>query len=74
MKKYFVFAATVIALADCSSEEENVQSWNGEIRLSAVNVVQTRAAQGIQSTAFDEGEKIDVFINEDGESSSGGYE
>ena len=74
MKKYFVFAATVIALAACSSEEENVQSWNGEIRLSAVNVVQTRAAQGIQSTAFDEGEKIDVFINEDGESSSGGYE
>ena len=64
MKKYFVFAATVIALAACSSEEENVQSWNGEIRLSAVNVVQTRAAQGIQSTAFDEGEKIDVFINE----------
>ena len=74
MKKYFVFAATVIALAACSSEEENVQSWNGVIRLSAVNVVQTRAAQGIQSTAFDEGEKIDVFINEDGESSSGGYE
>ena len=64
MKKYFVFAAAVIALAACSSEEENVQSWNGEIRLSAVNVVQTRAAQGIQSTAFDEGEKIDVFINE----------
>ncbi len=74
MKKYFVFAAAVIALAACSSEEENVQTWNGEIRLSAVNVIQTRAAQGIQSTAFDEGEKIDVFINEDGESSSGGYE
>lgn len=64
MKKYFVFAAAVIALAACSSEEENVQSWNGEIRLSAVNVVQTRAAQGIQSTAFDNGEKVDVFINE----------
>lgn len=64
MKKYFVFAATVIALAACSSEEENVQTWNGEIRLSAVNVVQTRAAQGIQSTAFDNGEKVDVFINE----------
>lgn len=64
MKKYFVFAAAVIALAACSSEEENVQTWNGEIRLSAVNVVQTRAAQGIQSTAFDNGEKVDVFINE----------
>lgn len=74
MKKYFVFAAAVIALAACSSEEENVQTWNGEIRLSAVSVVQTRAAQGIQSTAFDVGEKIDVFINEDGESSSDGYE
>jgi hypothetical protein len=29
-----------------------------------VNVVQTRAAQSIQSTAFDNGEKVDVFINE----------
>ena len=66
MKKYYVLAAAVIALAACSSEEENEQAWNdGEIRLSAVNVVESRAAQGIQSTEFLSGEKIAVFINED---------
>lgn len=64
MKKYFVFAAAVIALAACSSEEENVQTWNGEIRLSYVDVIQTRAGQEIQPKAFDSGESLDVFINE----------
>ena len=66
MKKYFIFAIAALALAACSNEEENVQAWNGEISLSAVSVSQsTRAAgQAVQSTLFDEGGSIDVFINE----------
>ena len=64
MKKYFVLAAAAITLAACSSEEENVQTWNGEIRLSYVDVIQTRAGQEIQPKAFDSGESLDVFINE----------
>lgn len=64
MKKYLVLAAAAITLAACSSEEENVQTWNGEIRLSYVDVIQTRAGQEIQSDAFDSGESLDVFINE----------
>ena len=66
MKKYIILATAALALAACSNEEENVQTWNGEISLSAVSVSQsTRAAgQNVQSTLFDEGESIDVFINE----------
>ena len=45
MKKYIFLASAVVALVACSSEEENVQTWNGEIRLSYVNVTQTRAGQ-----------------------------
>ena len=66
MKKYIILATAALALAACSNEEENVQAWNGEISLSAVSVSQsTRAAgQAVQSTLFDEGGSIDVFINE----------
>ena len=66
MKKYIILATAALALAACSNEEENVQAWNGEISLSAVSVSQsTRAAgQDVQSTLFDEGGSIDVFINE----------
>jgi len=66
MKKYIVLATVALAMAACSNEEETPQAWNGEIRLSSVSVSQsTRAAgQDVQSTLFDEGESLDVFINE----------
>lgn len=65
MKKYLIFATAALALAACSSEEVKEQEWNGEIRLSSVSVVQaTRASSDIQSTVFDSGEKVDIFINE----------
>ena len=71
MKKYILFASAVVALAACSSNEEIEQFGKCEINLSSTLLVQTRAAQDIQSTEFDSGAKVDVFINEntDGEAS-----
>lgn len=66
MKKMMLFAAAALVFAGCS-KDENVDNWNGEIRLCSGLTVQqagTRAATGIQSEQFDEDEKIDVFINE----------
>lgn len=74
MKKYFVFAAAVIALAACSSNEEFEQIGNCEIKLSSTLLVQTRAAQNIQSEAFESGESMAVFINEDSSSPSTLYD
>lgn len=66
MKKYIILATAALALAACNSEQENEKVWDGEIRLSSVSISQlTRAAgQDIQSTLFDSGENVDVFINE----------
>ena len=64
MKKYIFLATAVVALAACSSNEEFEQTGSYEINLSSALLVQTRAAQGIQSEAFDSGEDVDVFINE----------
>lgn len=65
MKKYIILATAALALAACSSDEVKEQEWNGEIRLSSVSVVQaTRASGNIQSTVFDSGENVDIFINE----------
>ena len=65
MKKYIFLASAVVALAACSSNEEIEQIGKCEIKLSSTLEVQTRAAQGIQSTEFDQGQRVDVFINED---------
>ena len=64
MKKYIFLATAVVALAACSSNEEIEQIGKCEIKLSSTLEVLTRAAQGIQSTEFDEGESVAVFINE----------
>ena len=73
MKKYIFLASAVVALAACSSNEEFEQIGNCEIKLNSTLLVQTRAAQGIQSTEFDSGAKIAVFINENSESPSVDY-
>lgn len=65
-KAFIMMAAAALAMAGCSNDNEN-DNWAGEIRLSSgLTVQQTnpRAATDIQSTQFDNGEKIDVFINE----------
>ena len=74
MKKYIFLASAAITLAACSSEEENVQTWNGEIRLSYVDVIQTRATQEIQPDAFVSGETLDVFIYENATSPQTTYD
>ena len=63
MRKYFILAATALAMVACSNEEnENaVQNTDNVIRLTAsVGAAQTRAAYNIQSTAFDANELINV--------------
>lgn len=65
-KAFIMMAAAALAMAGCSNDNEN-DNWAGEIRLSSgLTVQQTnpRAATDIQSTQFDNGENIDVFINE----------
>ena len=74
MKKYILFASVVVALAACSSNEEFKQIGNCEIKLSSTLLVQTRAAQDIQSEAFESGESVAVFINEDSSSPSTSYD
>ena len=74
MKKYIFLASAVVALAACSSNEEFEQIGNCEIKLNSTLLVQTRAAQDIQSTAFDSGAEVAVFINEDSSSPSTSYD
>ena len=65
-KAFIMMAAAALAMVGCSNDNEN-DNWAGEIRLSSgLTVQQTnpRAATDIQSAQFDNGEKIDVFINE----------
>ncbi len=64
MKKYIFLASAVVALAACSSNEEFEQIGKCEIKLNSTLLVQTRAAQGIQSTEFESGAEMAVFINE----------
>ena len=74
MKKYIFLASAVVALAACNSNEEFEQIGNCEIKLNSTLLVQTRAAQDIQSTAFDSGAEVAVFINEDSSSPSTSYD
>lgn len=64
-KNILTWAAAALVLAACSNHEEN-NEWAGEIRLSSGLTVQqtTRAATDIQSSQFDSGEQIDVYISE----------
>lgn len=62
--KYVLFiAAAALALAACTGDE-NLNDGPVAIRLSSSLEVQTRAASGIQGSAFDEGESVDIFITE----------
>jgi len=66
MKKQLIFAAAALALAACSNDE-HMDNWAGEIRLSSSLSVQetnTRAATDVQDDAFLSGENVDVYISE----------
>ena len=59
-------AVAMLVFAGCSNDENEMDNWNGEIRLSSGLDVQkvTRAATDIQGEKFVSGEAIDVFISE----------
>lgn len=71
MKKYMILAVSALLFVACSNDGE-IDNWNGEIRLCTTTQLQTRATQELQSTQFDAGEEVDIFINEN-VSSSGYY-
>lgn len=59
-------AAATMILAGCSNDEnEGMDNWNGEIRLSSgVTVQQTRATNSVPDTQIANGQEVGVFINE----------
>ena len=67
MKKYIFLAVSALLFVACSNDEE-IDNWNGEIRLCTTTQLQTRATQDLQTTQFAANEKVDVFINEDASS------
>lgn len=63
MKKYMILAVSALLFVACSNDEE-IDNWNGEIRLCTTTQLQTRAAQDLQATQFAANENVDIFISE----------
>lgn len=65
-KSFMTMAVAMLVFAGCSNDENEMDNWNGEIRLTSGLDVQkvTRAATSIQGENFDSDESIDVFISE----------
>jgi len=62
-----VILLTAFVFTSCSTDNEENEKWNGQIRLSSGSVEEVRVksiTQDLQSTQFDSGESIGVFINE----------
>lgn len=66
MKKNMILAAiAALALTACSNDDEvKVGGDNAILLTSSLNVAETRAATDIQTSAFDAGETVDVYITE----------
>lgn len=66
MKKNMIFAAiAALALTACSNDDDiKVGGDNAILLTSSLNVAETRAATDIQTSAFDAGETVDVYITE----------
>ena len=58
-----ILAVSALLFVACSNDEE-IDNWNGEIRLCTTTQLQTRAAQDLQATQFAANENVDIFINE----------
>ena len=73
MKKIFFFAAlaaATVSMTSCNSDDETIDNTPVEIRLSSANLASRSVAQDLQLTQFENNEKIGVFINENGVSST----
>ncbi len=71
-----MMAATALVLAGCSNDEnEGMDNWNGEIRLSSGLVVQTRAnSTDVPDRQIANGEMIGIYVKPvDGDTGYGGY-
>ena len=66
MKKNMILAAiAALALTACSNDDDiKVGGDNAILLTSSLNVAETRAATDIQTSAFDAGETVDVYITE----------
>lgn len=66
MKKNMIFAAiAALALTACSNDDEiKVGGDNAILLTSSLDVAETRAGTDIQTSAFDAGETVDVYITE----------
>jgi len=60
MKKYMILLASAMIFAACNNDEPEM--WNGEIRLTTTNLLQTRATQDIQRTQFDADESVNIIL------------
>lgn len=65
MKKglFMTMAAATLLLAGCSNDENEMDNWNGEIRLSSGIDVQTRATHNLDAT-LKEGETVHVWVDD----------
>lgn len=65
MKKYFLFAAALFALASCNNDEEITDNEPQEIRLSSSIAVQTRATHNLDD-ALKADEQVHVWVDDAG--------
>lgn len=65
MKKYFLFAAALFALASCNNDEEITGNEPQEIRLSSSIAVQTRATHNLDE-ALKADEQVHVWVDDAG--------
>ncbi len=64
---YLIIAAASASLALTSCNKDDIRYDDGQLRLSTANVIsETKAGTDLQSTQFASGEKVGIFLVEDG--------
>lgn len=63
-KLLVTLAAAAFVLAGCSNDENEVDNWNGEIRLASGVTVQTRAGNTPPDTQIAGSQEVGIFIND----------
>lgn len=68
---YLIIAAASASLALTSCNKDDIRYDDGQLRLSTANIIsETKAGTDLQSTQFASGEKVGIFLVEDGGSGS----